>query len=165
MVRKSSFVGILLLCFAVGVFVGRFSSSSESQPRPIQEASPAFETSTSDSLDNDVQERLSETLNLSFRIISAMLHQDIDYLQAISDPSVQIDAENNVFFFSDYGENGYEHPFSHTFDYDHVEYRGHQFEENTVLVFLGVYNASYVFEFVEGKSQYGNYLFKSLVTN
>ena len=159
MVRKSRFVGILLLCFAVGVFVGRFTALNEPQPRPMQEAS------TPDSLDTDVQERLSETLNLSFRIISAMLHQDIEYLQAISDPSVQIDAENHIFFFSDYGENGYEHLFSHTFDYDHVEYRGHQFEEDTVLVFLGVYNASYVFEFVEGQSQYGNYLFKSLVTN
>ena len=51
------------------------------------------------------------------------------------------------------------------FDYTNFEFRGYMEDADKAIIILGVYNVSYKFTFVKGKSPEGNYLLKSLYTN
>lgn len=108
------------------------------------------------------QDKLKETLNMSFRVIDAMINKDYEYLESNIAPSVTLNKEDNSITF---GEMNYSMELMTDFDYSNFEFRGYTIEEDQVMIILGVYNVSYYFEYVEGKSKYGNYLLKALYTN
>ncbi|MFJ7828540.1 hypothetical protein [Psychrobacillus sp. NPDC096623] len=166
MFRKLAPIMVLFLVIVGGTVFYLISSTTEKQvvssPKEVDLVVPTQgnEGSSSTSLDEIDHERLRETLNLSFRIISAMINKDYEYLESVIDPSVNLNKENNSFTFS---ESTYEQPLIENFDYNNFEYRGYHFEEDKVRIILGVNNVSYEFELVEGKS--GSYLLKSYLTN
>lgn len=170
MLRK--FISIIILLFVISVIVtvSLFmanttdkkvitSSSNEESLLDVETSTSEFSNTNLETIDHD---RLRETLNLSLRVIEAMLNKDYDYLEKVIAPSVSINKENNSIT---YGDAANEHPIMDDFDYKHFEFRAFIPEKNEVIIILGIYNISYEFIFVEGKSEHGNYLLKSLYTN
>ena len=137
-------------------------TSPEENESVVMQQDNEVSNNTSDDTIN--QDQLRETLNLSLRIISAMLNKDFDYLESVSDSSVTVNRENNSMTFGSL-EPPYEFTLSDSFDYNNFEFRGYQESRDTIYIYLGVYNVSYEFEFVKIKSEVSNYSFRSLITN
>ena len=135
------------------------SSLEESEDVTIEQEDVIL-SNTNDNTIN--QDHLRETLNLSLRIISAMINKDYDYLEKVIAPSVTLHKENDSI---SYDETAYEYPLMNNFDYANFESRGYMEEEEEVIIILGIYNVSYEFTFVKSRSPEGNYLLKSLYTN
>ncbi|MFC4353866.1 hypothetical protein ACFO0S_02145 [Chryseomicrobium palamuruense] len=159
---------VLVLVIVGGTVFYLISNTLEKQvvspPNEVEMEVPTQENegSISTSLDEIDHERLREPLNTSFRIISAMINKDYEYLASVIEPSVKLNRENNSFTFT-FSDSTYEQQLIENFDYNNFEYRGYRFEGDSVYIILGVYNASFEFEFVEAEN--GTYLLKSFLTN
>ena len=171
MFKKSiPIVVMLLLIGGIGSIVYLISNNSEgiSVTSPEENESVVMQqdngVSNNTSDDTINQDQLRETLNLSLRIISAMINKDFDYLESVSDSSVTVNRENNSMTFGSL-EPSYEFTLSDSFDYKNFEFRGYEESRDTIFIYLGVYNVSYEFEFTKSKSEVSNYSFKSLLTN
>ena len=171
MFKKSiPIVVMLLLIGGIGSIVYLISNNSEgiSVTSPEENESVVMQqdngVSNNTSDDTINQDQLRETLNLSLRIISAMINKDFDYLESVSDSSVTVNRENNSMTFGSL-EPSYEFTLSDSFDYKNFEFRGYEESGDTIFIYLGVYNVSYEFEFTKSKSEVSNYSFKSLLTN
>ena len=171
MFKKSiPIVVMLLLIGGIGSIVYLISNNSEgiSVTSPEENESVVMQqdngVSNNTSDDTINQDQLRETLNLSLRIISAMINKDFDYLESVSDSSVTVNRENNSMTFGSL-EPPYEFTLLDSFDYKNFEFRGYEESRDTIFIYLGVYNVSYEFEFTKSKSEVSNYSFKSLLTN
>ncbi|MES1047559.1 membrane lipoprotein lipid attachment site-containing protein [Heyndrickxia sp. FSL K6-6286] len=103
-------------------------------------------------------EQLRETMNLSFKIIQAMINKDYNYLETIKNSNVTINQKRNTFIFDD----AHEQAFLQSIDYDHFEYRFHHLEDDVITVGFAQNNSEIVFQFSQKE---GRYLLSSFITN
>ena len=165
MVKKLTPIMVLLLLVGGGTIFYLISTKPENQMLSQGEenvVTPVTGAEENRNLNEAQHEQLRETLNLSLRVIRAMINKDYEYLEGIIDPTVKLNRENNTIT---YGDGSYEIPLMDEFDYNHFEFRAYIVEEDKILIILGVNNVSYEFSFVEDQENSGNYLLKSLITN
>lgn len=105
---------------------------------------------------------LRATMNLSFNVMNAMASNDYAYLQSIADSNVTIDEHSNSFHFT--SDNNYEQKFSPSIDFNHLEYRFHNLEDDIITVGFAKKNIEMYFEFVKSDSA-PYYRLRSYITN
>jgi hypothetical protein len=71
---------------------------------------------------------LRSTINLSFKIFSAMQSRDYNYLISVSAPNLKIDKKENKIIY-DYGGKPVEYPFLRSLDFNSLEYWSHSYLE------------------------------------
>ncbi|AWE07383.1 hypothetical protein DCE79_08360 [Lysinibacillus sp. 2017] len=164
------FILIMVILFLIGGGIGFYISSKASPEKQAVSSTIEYEpvvkgngTEASSGTDYDMErDQLRDTLNLSFRIINAMINKDYAYLENVIDPSVTLNRDDNIITFT---EVNYESELMERFDYNNFEFRGYMRDGEHILIILGVYNVTYEFKYVENKNVPGTYLLKSILTN
>lgn len=155
---------LLFLGGGIGFYISSKASPEKQAVSSTIEYGPVVKGKESSSGTNyDIErDQLRDTLNLSFRIINAMINKDYEYLENVIDPSVTLNKEDNIITFT---EINYESKLMERFDYNNFEFRGYMRDGEHILIILGVYNVMYEFKYVENKNVPGTYLLKSILTN
>ncbi|WP_458460058.1 hypothetical protein [Paenibacillus sp.] len=119
----------------------------------------------------EIRTNLTETLNLTFRLMAAMDSEDIAYLKSVSSPNVNISKESNTMTILYGGDPSYEVPFLKGIHWDEFEFRGYdQKDSDHFILFIARLintkgsegNIAYKFSFV--RSPEGIWLFEGYVS-
>ena len=92
---------------------------------------------------NVSNKQLRKTMNLSLKIIYAMVNRDYEFLQSIVDHGIVIDREKDSFIFND----GFEQSFIKPIEYEKFEYRAHFAKDDEITVAFGENSIAYYFRF------------------
>ncbi|WP_340032054.1 hypothetical protein NSQ20_05620 [Paenibacillus sp. FSL K6-1122] len=118
----------------------------------------------------EIRNNLTETLNLTFRLMAAMESGDIAYLESVSSPNVNISKESNIKTIL-YGGGPYEVPFLKVIHWDEFEFRGYDPKDSDhFMLFIAQLiktkgsegNIAYEFSFI--RSPEGVWLFDGYVS-
>lgn len=107
---------------------------------------------------NVTSDQLRTTMNLSLKILDAMVKKDYVYLESVANDNVTIDKENNAFRYKD----GFVQNFFQTIDYSKLEFRGINLNDNVITVNFAENNHELVFQYTVENDKF---LLKSFLTN
>lgn len=116
-------------------------------------------------------EALKETLNLTFKLISAMASKDYEFIESVSSPNVEVSREKNAISIKDVND-GFEVAFLNNNNLENLEFRGFGLTDEThAQLFMAEIrttkgsegNSELNFEFV--RSEDGRWLLEKFLTN
>ncbi|MCK6076205.1 lipoprotein [Paenibacillus silvae] len=153
------------------------SSSNDAKIQKLQNENKHLKKeieSNREKMNDEVQrDALRESLNLTFKLLSAMGDKDYDFIKSISSINVKISREQNILIV-DNGKDFYEVAFQSKMDLEDLEFRGYDLkdEHHIKLMMARMFNqdikgseghSALYFDFV--RSEDGRWLLDGFMTN
>ncbi|MHA7584736.1 hypothetical protein B2I21_36170 [Chryseobacterium mucoviscidosis] len=147
------------------------NGSDETKIEELQNENARLKEQLDNSQGETNNEALSETLNLTFKLISAMGSKDYEFIESVSSPNVEVSRENNNITLKDEND-GFEVAFLNNINLENLEFRGFDLTDEThAQLFMAEIrtakgsegNTALNFDFV--RSEDGRWLLEKFLTN
>ncbi|WP_235287629.1 hypothetical protein [Paenibacillus tarimensis] len=151
------------------------SSSKDTKIEELQNVNTRLKEQLENSQEKTNDEALRETLNLTFKLISAMASKDYEFIESISSPNVEVSREKNAISIKsikDVNDDFAEVAFLNSIKLENLEFRGFDLTDEThARLFMAEIrttkgsegNSALYFDFV--RSEDGRWLLESFLTN
>lgn len=117
---------IALMFFIIIVLMG--CSNHEEIPNENKRLKEESESSLKKMNEENREQALKESLNLTFKLLSAMGDKDYDFIESNSSTSVKVSREQNMIIVNN-GENFYEVALQSKMELGDLEFRGYELKD------------------------------------